>query len=264
MKIKQSVVLVTGANGGLGKALVAELLRRGVAKVYVGRRNEAALIEVLAKGDSRVVPVVLDVTDQAQVNAVAERAQDVTLVINNAGYNAMTGTLTADVVAGARQEMEVNYIGPLRVARAFAPAIAKAGGGTIVNVLSFLSLVTLPLMATYSASKAAALAMTRSLRAELGSQNINVLAAMPVQIDTAMGAWFIGEKIAPEEAAIGILDAVEAGEVEAFPGRLSQDMASAFKADPEALQAQLAQHLPAPGRSEAMSTEALQENSPGA
>lgn len=245
MKIEGVVALVTGANGGIGKALVAKLLQRGASKIYVGGRSEAALSGLLAGQDRRLVPVILDVTAAAQIEDAAKRLTDVTLVINNAGYCAVRGTLAADAIAEARREIDVNYFGPLSVARAFTPAISGAGGGAIVNLLSFLSLVTLPLMGTYSAAKAAALAMTRSLRAELAAKNINVLAVMPVQVDTAMGAWYDGPKVSPEEAARDILDAVEADAAEVFPGKLSQDAAAAFASDPRALQAQLATILPA-------------------
>jgi short-subunit dehydrogenase len=245
MKIEGVVAIVTGANGRIGKALVAELLARGASKVYVGGRSDSALSDLLAGKDSRLVPVILDVTDDRQVEEVAKRLADVTLVINNAGYCAIRGTLAADAVQEARREMEVNYFGPLRVARAFEPVLTGAGGGAIVTVLSFLSLVTLPLMGTYSASKAAALAMTRSLRAELAAKNINVLPAMPVAVDTAMGAWYNGPKVSPDEVAADILDAVEAGAAEVYPGKLSQEAAAAFASDPKALQAQLATFLPA-------------------
>jgi short-subunit dehydrogenase len=245
LKIQGSAVLVTGANGGIGRALVGELLCRGASKVYVCGRSEAALVPLLAGEDSRLVPVILDVTDPVQIEKAAKRASDVTLVINNAGYSAEQGTLAREAIANARREIEVNYIGPLGVARSFASVITAAGGGAIINVLSFLSLVTLPLMGTYSASKAAALAMTRSLRAELAAQGIAVVAAMPVQVDTAMGDWWNGPKVAPEDVARDVLDALEAEEEEIFPGELSRGAAETFRKDPKALQAQHSSVLPA-------------------
>lgn len=244
MKIDNVVALVTGANGGVGTALVDEFLRRGAAKVYIAGRSEAALTPLTSRDDKRLIPVIIDVTQTAQIESAAKSLTDVTLLVNNAGYTAIRGVLAADAIAEAQQEMNVNYFGPLRMARAFAPGIHAAGGGTIVNVLSFLSLVTLPLMGTYSASKAAALSMSRSLRAELATQGIQVVHAMPVQVDTAMGAWYEGPKIPPAEAAHDILDAVEANVSEVFPGKLSEEMNSTYKSDPVALQAYLDTLLP--------------------
>ena len=244
MKVKGSVALVTGANGGIGRAFVADLLERGAAKVYVGGRSEGALAPLLADGDPRVSPLVLDITDGAQVARAAAAARDVTLLVNNAGYSAHIGTLSTPDLDGARREMEVNYFGTLRMSRAFAPVLASAGGGAIVNVLSFLSLATLPMAGTYSASKAAALSLTRSLRAELAAQGTSVLASMPVQVDTPMGAWSTQEKVTPHEAASESLDALEDGETEVFPGGPSRAAADALAADPKGLQAMLSSLLP--------------------
>ncbi|CAB3762773.1 SDR family NAD(P)-dependent oxidoreductase [Paraburkholderia humisilvae] len=131
------------------------------------------------------------------------------------------------------------------MARAFAPILARNGGGAIVNVLSILSLATLPMMGTYSAAKAAGLALTRSLGAELAAQRTLVVASMPTVTNTAMGGW-AGEipKVAPRDVAADTLDAVEAGEMEVFPGKLSREAAAAFAADPKAFQARLASVLP--------------------
>lgn len=165
MKIEGSIALVTGANGGIGRALVSELLERGVSKVYLGVRDVG--VDHGFPNDSRLELLKLDVTDANQISAAASVATDVNLLINNAGYTNGTGALGVESVDGARREMEVNYFGPLAVARAFRHTPVFTENGAILNVLSFLSLVTLPLAGTYSASKAAALALTRTLQAEL-------------------------------------------------------------------------------------------------
>ncbi|WP_413711731.1 SDR family oxidoreductase [Rhizobium sp. Rhizsp82] len=244
MKISNSVAFVTGANGGIGQALIHELIGRGAIKVYASVRNKASLRTLEATYGSRVVGIHLDVTDLASVMNVSVEAGDVNLVINNAGFSGETGALSGDDAALARREMDVNYFGPLYISRAFAPTLKSNGGGVIVNVLSFLSLVTLPLMGTYSASKAAALSLTNSLRAELSAQGTAVIAAMPVQVDTAMGAWTDQEKVTAEDAALDIMDAIENELTEVFPGTLSRVAAAAFVADPKGLQAQLATILP--------------------
>src|SRR4051812_35512549 len=185
MKIANSIALVTGANRGIGAAFVAELLKRGASKVYVAARDTTALSSLVASGDKRLVTLPLDVTDPDQVAAAASVANDVSLLINNAGFAAFEGAISATNDEDARREMEVNYFGPLAMTRAFAPVLAKSGGA-VVNMLSMLALVSLPMAATYSASKAAGLSLTRSLRAELGSQGTQVVGVLAVQTDTEM------------------------------------------------------------------------------
>lgn len=180
MKIAGSIALVTGANGGIGRQLVAELLKRDAAKIYVAARKPHLLEDLVAAGKGRVVAIGLDVTDEAEVQAAARAAGDVTLLINNAGVATGAACIATPGLSDARQEMDVNYFGPLSLSRAFAPILKRNGGGAILNILSFLSLVTLPTAGTYSASKAAALSMTRGVRAELAAQHTQVVAAMPV------------------------------------------------------------------------------------
>lgn len=244
MKIEGSVALVTGTNRGIGEVFVRELLHRGAKKVYAGARDIAAL-KALAARESHVIPIQLDVTDAEQVRAAAAQAQDLTLLINNAGAAGWQGALSAPDLAVARDEMEVNYFGVLLMSRAFAPVLARNGGGAVVNILTMLSLLTLPAAGTYSASKAAALALTRSLRAELKSQGTAVIATLPVQVDTAMGQPMPEPRLKPEEVVLDTLDGVEREAEEVFPGALSRNVAEAFAADPKAVQAQLSAVLPA-------------------
>jgi short-subunit dehydrogenase len=238
--IKDSIVLITGANGGIGQALVAELLKRGAAKIYLGARNTASLEPLLATSD-KLVAVQLDVTDAQQVAKAAAITADTTLLINNAGVAAFTGALSAPDAATARQEMDVNYFGTLALSQALRGAPVFQKGGAVINILSFLAHVTLPVAGTYSASKAAAQALTRTLRAELKPRGVQVLASFPVQTETTMGVALPEPRLTPAEVAIGTLDALEAGEDEVFPGALSQGAAQAFHADPVGMQAQFAQ-----------------------
>lgn len=239
MKIQDSIVLITGAKGGIGSALVHELLRRGAKKIYLGARNEASLQTLLATS-SRLVPLTLDVTNPQQVEKAAALAADITMLINNAGVATFSGALSVTDTAKARQEMEVNYFGMLSLTQALRHTPALQKGGAIVNILSFLGLVTMPILGSYSASKAASLALTRTLRAELKPRGTQVLAVLPVQVETAMGATMPEPRLTPEEVARDTLEALEAGEDEVFPGTLSENAASAFRQDPAALQANLA------------------------
>ena len=236
MKIAGSRVLLTGANGGIGRAFVEELLRRGAEKVYLGVRK---LEGHSFPDDPRLVLVRLDVTDQASIDEVAQRASDINILINNAGYATFGGALSSESVDEARREMEVNYFGPFLLTRALKHTAVFSDSGAIVNVASFLALVTLPLGGTYSASKSAALALTRTIRAELKGKGTRVIAVLPVQVDTPMGALLPEPRVKPTEVAAEALDAVESGLEEVFPGKPTKMAAAAFKADPSAVQAQL-------------------------
>jgi NAD(P)-dependent dehydrogenase (short-subunit alcohol dehydrogenase family) len=237
MKIKGSVALVTGANGGIGQALVHELLERGATKIYLGVRDPVSVRRLLAES-SKLVPVTLDVTNPKQIEEAAKAASDITLLINNAGTVAFSGALASKDLGAARQEMEVNYFGVLALTRALRDTPALHSGGAIVNVLSFLALATLPVAGTYSASKSAALALTRTLRAELKPRGVQVVGVLPVQTDTPAYSPLPEPKLKPEVAA-GTLDGLEAGEEEIFPGALSRGAADLFRKDPVALQARL-------------------------
>jgi short-subunit dehydrogenase len=172
-------------------------------------------------------------------------APDVTLLINNAGFAAFTGAIVASDLAAARQEMEVNYFGPLALTRAFRPSLAACGGGAVVNMLSMVALVSLPMAATYSASKAAFLSVTRSIRAELTSQNTQVIGVLAVQTETAIGARLPAPRQTPKEVGADALDAVQAGANEEIAaGALSRGSYQAFITDPKAFQARMSARLP--------------------
>ncbi len=248
MDINGSIALVTGANRGIGRAFVEELLKRGAAKIYVAARDTASLCDLVRDGDRRLVPLPLDVTDPDQVAAAASVASDVTLLINNAGYAAFEGALSAPDMDDARREMEVNYFGPLALTRAFAPLLASSGGGAVLNMLSMLSLVTLPVAGTYSASKAAGLSLTRSLRAELAAQGTRVVGVLAVQTETDMGTKMPEPRMTPQEVVADALDAIEAGtNDDVVAGAQSRKIHEAFTADPRGLQAMMSTRLPQRG-----------------
>jgi NAD(P)-dependent dehydrogenase (short-subunit alcohol dehydrogenase family) len=206
MEIEGSVALVTGANRGLGAAYAVALLDRGAAKVYAAVRDPGTV------GDPRLVPVRLDVTDRASIEQAARLASDVTLLVNNAGVDTRTPTLGDEALL--RLELEVNYLGPVAVIRAFAPVLAANGGGALVNVLSALAWYTLPSTGAYSSAKAALWAATNSLRQVLLDQGTLVTAVHMGYLDTDMTAGIDAPKTAPEVVAEATLDALEAGEHE--------------------------------------------------
>ena len=182
MTLKNRIAFVTGANRGIGRALTEALLAAGAAKVYAAARNPGSLPDF---GDSRVVPVTLDITDPSQVADAAGFADDVDLLINNAGVLSFGGL--ADAAADdLRRDMEVNYFGTLDVVRAFLPTLKRSGNADIVNVASIVSFVSFPMLGGYSASKAALYSVTQGLRTELAPLGIRVHSVNPGPIDTDM------------------------------------------------------------------------------
>lgn len=217
MKLADRSVLVTGANRGVGRVFVADLLSRGAQRVYAGARDTTRLAETVALDPQRVVALALDVTDPATVARASEQVADVTVLINNAGVLSFGGALEVESTAITR-DMSVNFSGLLDVTRAIAPVIAANGGGAVVNMLSLLSFVSVPGFSAYNASKAAAWSIAMSLRPQLAAQNIAVINAFPAGIDTDMLAGVDSPKDDPARVVADILDAIEAGEEDVYPG----------------------------------------------
>jgi NAD(P)-dependent dehydrogenase (short-subunit alcohol dehydrogenase family) len=220
MNIEGSVALVTGAGRGLGAAYTRALLDRGAVKVYAAVRRPEAVT------DRRLTPVRLDLTDRASIAEAAGLATDVTLVINNAGISTHTSILGEE--GALREELEVNYLGPVAVSRSFAPVLAANGGGTLVNVLSVLSWLSLPDTGGYSSAKAAMWSATNSLRLALAGQKTLVVAVHVGYMDTDMAASVTGPKTAPDVVARATLDAVEAGQPEVLADDVSQQVRTAL------------------------------------
>jgi NAD(P)-dependent dehydrogenase (short-subunit alcohol dehydrogenase family) len=227
MNLADSVALVTGANRGLGARLVTELLNAGAAKVYAASRAGTA-----GTGDDpRVRPLVLDVTDPASVTAAAAAAPDVTVLVNNAGVLAFGSALDGDL-AGFERDVRTNYLGTLRVTRAFVPVLERNAPAAVVNVLTMVALAPMGPMAGYSASKAAAHSITQALRAELRPRGISVLGAYPGGMDTDMLAGVEIEKAPPQLVASRIVSALAAGDSLTFPDDASAAVGAVYLSDP--------------------------------
>jgi NAD(P)-dependent dehydrogenase (short-subunit alcohol dehydrogenase family) len=212
-------ILVTGANRGLGQALVEEALRRGARRVYAASRQP------LAHPDERVTPIIMDVTDWAQIQRGVESVESLDVLINNAGVS-----LPDDMSSRAsfEQHFEVNVYGPLMVTQALLPSLTESRG-RIVNVVSIGALAAVPILPAYSASKAAAFSVTQSLRALLAGRGVSVHAVLPGPIDTDMIRDLPIPKAPPESVAQAILDGVESGDEEIFPDPLSQMLAESWR-----------------------------------
>ena len=231
---KGSVVFITGATGGIGQALIAGLAARGAAKIYAAARDISSL-----SASPSLVLVKMDVASDADVAKAAGLAGDVTLLINNAGINHNTGFMAAPDIAIAREEIEINYLAPLRVTRAFAPALIE-NKGAVLNLLTILARVNLPFMGSYCASKAAALSLTQGLRADLAPKGVRVAGALPGAVDTRMTAVLTIPKMTPADAATEILDGFEAGEEDIYVGDMARGLAEGLKHDPKGVERQLA------------------------
>lgn len=240
MQIRGARALVTGASRGLGSCIVRELLARDVRRLYAAAPSLDSLTDVAAADDERVVPLALDITDETQVASAAEAASDVNLVFNNAGVMAFGAPLDTDLSLVER-DMRVNYVGTLRVTRAFAPVLDRQGGGAFVNVISLLGLAPVTGMSAYCASKAAAHSMTQALRHQLAGNGIAVMGVYPGGINTDMLAGIDAPKSEPQDVAREIVNAVEAGTAEDItPDPFSAQAYAGWRGDPKSLERQLA------------------------
>jgi NAD(P)-dependent dehydrogenase (short-subunit alcohol dehydrogenase family) len=220
MNITNKTVLITGSNRGIGKALVDEALRRGAKKVFAGMRRP------LPHSDKRATPLTLDVTNASQIQRAVAEVDTLDVLINNAGIAFYDDLSNLDVL---EQTFAVNFLGLLKVTNAFLPLL-KRSKGAILNNLSLAGLAPLPIIPSYSTSKAAALNLTQSLRALLASHGVTVHAAVIGPVDTDMNRGFNIPKVSTESAATGIFDGLEKGEEEIFPDPASQSIAEGWRA----------------------------------
>jgi len=234
MMIGGSTALVTGANRGLGKALVRALLEAGCAKVYAGARNIAGVAP-----DRVVQPLQLDITNMDQVAAAATRCGDVGILINNAGVAGFAPALAAPTMDNARLEVETNYLGTLAMCRAFAPVLERNGGGALVNVLSVVSWFNAPMQGSYCASKAAEWSLTRAVRFELRAQGTLVVAVYAGYIDTDMTSALTLPKTSPDVIAARVLAGIESGSEEILADERAESVHRELFKDGEAFEANM-------------------------
>ncbi|XGV98335.1 MAG: SDR family oxidoreductase [Leptolyngbya sp. BL-A-14] len=244
MNVQGSIVFVTGANRGIGKAYVEALVQAGAHRIYAAARSIESLNDVVTIAPDRIVPIALDVTSAEQVSAAAQTAQDITVLINNAGVLGSGGLFTPTSVETAQWEMNTNYFGTLSVIRAFAPILKKNGGGAIVNMMSVVAVANAPVFSSYSASKAALNSLTQGIRAELAPQGTQVIGVFPGPVDTAMAESVPMDKIAPIEVAKVVLNAIESGIDDVYPDPVSQHIFSELSAPLKAVEKQFAGWMP--------------------
>ncbi|WP_113718153.1 SDR family oxidoreductase [Arthrobacter dokdonensis] len=229
--LKGAVVLVTGANGGIGTHFVHQALARGAAKVYASARNPRVW------DDERIVPLVLDVTDAASIRAAVETGPDVTVLINNAGASTPTPGILSHTDEEIRTNVETNFLGPLFLARAFAPILSGRTGSVIIDIHSALSWYAVA--GIYSATKAALWSATNSLRLELAPAGVHVVGVHVAYVDTAMASHSSDPKKDPADLVRTVFDAVEAGEYEVLADDTSVNLKAGLSAPIEKLYPQL-------------------------
>lgn len=226
-----AVVLVTGANGGIGTHFVHDALARGASKVYATARNPRTW------DDDRIVPLALDVTDPASIQAAVEAAPDVTVLINNAGILPSSAGILTHTEAEIRTNVETNFFGPLFLARAFAPVLAAKGETAIIDIHSAASWFALG--GIYSATKAALWSATNSLRLELAPQGVHVVGVHVGYVDTQMAAHTTDPKTDPADLVRTVFDGLEAGEYEVLADETSVQLKAALSAPIEAMYPEL-------------------------
>jgi NAD(P)-dependent dehydrogenase (short-subunit alcohol dehydrogenase family) len=219
VNIAQKTVLITGANRGIGRALVTEALCRGAKRVYAGTRGPLDI------ADERVTPLTLDVTDSDQIEKAVRRVGSLDILINNSGIAPYDDLSDPAVI---EQTLAVNFFGMYKVSRAFLPLLKRAKGA-IVNNLSLVALAPLPITPSYAISKAAALSMTQSVRALVASEGVTVHGVFLGPVDTDMNRGFDIPKASPESVAQGIFDGLQNDEEDIFPDPMSRSIADGWR-----------------------------------
>ncbi|MCR9297032.1 MAG: SDR family oxidoreductase [bacterium] len=230
VSVKDSVVLVTGANRGIGRAIVDEAFERGASKVYAAVRDMDSTNPLKEQYGDKLVALQLDLLDHNSIRAAAQAARDVTIVINNAGVLRTASPLSETAIEDMQYEMNVNVYGLIEMARAFAPVLASNGGGAFAQLNSVASLKSFADFATYSASKAASYSITQALRDKLAEQGTEVISVHPgpIQTDMAQDAGLGDIAEPPGLVAAAIFDAMENGDFHAWPDSMAKQFGQSY------------------------------------
>ena len=232
--------LVSGANRGIGKAVVIELLENGASKVYAGARNKSTLDTLVAEYGERVVPIELDVTKQDNIDALAGTVENVDILVNNAGVFSIGKIFSDSAESSLKENLDVNVWGVINLTRAFAKDLQKNERTAVVNISSLAGLANMPMASTYSVSKAAVHSLTQGMRAELVDNNALVVGVYPGPIDTDMTAAVEMDKDSPENVAKDIISALKEGTEDVFPDVMSKEAGAFYASNPKGVEQQFA------------------------
>ena len=235
--IQNKTALITGANRGIGRAIVESFLNSGMVRVYAAVRNLDSASPLVKKYGDRVIPIEIDLNAPETIAGAAEIARDVEVVVNNAGILTMTTPLDRDAIESLESEMTTNVFGLIRMAQAFAPVLKQNGGGVFIQLNSIASIKCFPFIATYSASKAAAYSVTQALREQLREQGTLVISVHPGPIDTDMAdaAGFSDSAESPSVVAESIVTAIRAGDFHVYPDSMAQTVGDAYRSYAESI-----------------------------
>ena len=236
LSIENKTALVTGANRGIGKAIVESFLKHGAKKVYLAVRNPESTTELAQKYGDKVVTLQVDVADADSIKKLAEYAKDVDVVVNNAGVLEIADPLSSNVEAALTKELNINVFGLIRIAQAFTPILEANGGGALVQLNSVASIKNFTGFSTYSASKAAAYSLTQGLRDALSPKGIDVLSVHPGPIATDMGDK-AGFEVADPTSSVsdGIVASLKAGDFHLFPDTVAKQFEGAYQGYADAI-----------------------------
>lgn len=232
MDLKSKTVLISGANRGIGAALVRRFLEEDVEKIYAGARNISSLPDF---NDARVIPVKLDITKQEDVTAAEKLIGPIDILVNNAGVMTYHNVVSSSI-EDLSQDMDINYFGTLRITQAFIPHLEKNGGGTIVNLNSIVSYAPPPAISAYSASKAAAFSATLALRTLLKPKNINVIGIYPGPIDTDLAKDLPLDKAPLGDTIENIIKGILANQDDIYPDPISSQLSQLWMNSPKGLE----------------------------
>ena len=241
--IKDATILITGANRGIGKAYAEGFAKEGAKKIYLGARNPDNVKDMVESNPDVFVPLKLDVTSDADIKAAAEAAQDVDVLVNNAGILFLNTLEDQDAIANSRKEMDVNYFGVLAMTQAFAPILKKNGGGLIITVSSIAGHVSFPGFMTYCASKYAVQSLILSTRLYLADQGTRVIGVYPGPIDTDMTAEVPLDTFPVNVVPDTTIAAIKNGDDEVFTDEMSQGLYATFRQDPKEIEKQMAEMM---------------------